>query len=179
MNMGNYQNDQEAIKCLLRAREMFKEIKMVPDVGRCDIQLADAYHRVGEFRSAYSHGTKALHVAQLMQDRVMLAWVYLRLGQISNAKRDFAIANGELEQAYYAAVKCYSYEMDWDLIIQIQSERAWVFHRTDRSSMAEEAEAQIQTIKETIHPEWLEGNQNGEEEYEDEMFPVRRNWNDS
>ena len=157
MNIGNY---QESIKCLLRAREMFAEIQMVPHVGRCDIQLADAYRKAGDFENARSYGTKALHVAQLMQERVMMAWAYLRLGQASSKRGDFVIASGELEQAYYAAVRCYSYEMDWDLIIQIQSERAWVFRMTDRSFMAEEAEAQIQTITEIIHPEWLEGNQN-------------------
>ena len=115
-----------------------------------------------------------------MQDRVMVDWAYLRLGKASGGRGDCVIANGELEQAYYAAVRCYSYEMDWELIIEIQSERAWIFRMTDRRPMAEEAEAQIQTIKEIIHTEWLEGDRNDEEEEddEDEPTPVRKKRND-
>lgn len=58
----NTSNQREAIKCLLRARELFKAMKMLPDVGRCDTQLSDAYCHLEDFDNAYSHATKALHV---------------------------------------------------------------------------------------------------------------------
>ena len=149
---------------------------MVPDIGKCDIELSEAYLGADDLENAHSCGTRALHIAQLMQDRALLAWAYLQLGKASSNMGDCENASNELEQAYFAAVRCHSYEMDWDLILEIQSERAWIFHMTNRQSMAEQAEAQIQTVKEIIHPEWLEGDQNGhkEEDDEDEMFPVRR-----
>ena len=114
----NSSNHGEVIKSLLIARELFKALKMVPGVGMCDTELAVAFCRAEDFGNAYSHAIRALHVAQLMQDRVMLACAALRLGQASNGREECEIANGELEQAYYAVVRCYSYEMNWKLIIE-------------------------------------------------------------
>ena len=141
---------REAIECLLKARQLFKVLKMVPDAAKCDIELSENYLEAGDPENAYSAGTKALHVAQLMQDRVMKAWVLLQLGKASKSKEDFRAADGELEEAYMAAVACQSNEMDWDLIVEIQSERAVLFRLTDREWLAVRAEAQLETVKEII-----------------------------
>ena len=141
---------REAIECLLKARQLFKVLKMVPDAAKCDIELSENYLEAGDLANAYSAGTKALHVAQLMQDRVMKAWVLLQLGKASKSKEDFKAADGELEEAYMAAVACQSYEMDWELIVEIQSERAVLFRLTDREWLAVRAEAQLETVKEII-----------------------------
>ena len=80
----------------------------------------------------------------------MKAWVLLQLGKASKSKEDFRAADGELEEAYMAAVACQSNEMDWDLIVEIQSERAVLFRLTDREWLAVRAEAQLETVKEII-----------------------------
>ena len=140
----------EAIESLQKARQLFKLLKMVPDVAKCDIELSEVYLCAGDVENASLSGTKALHVAQLMQDRVMIAWVLLQLGKASKGKEDFRAADLELEEAYMAAVKCKSYEMDWELIVEIQSERAVLFRLTDRDWLAVRAEVAVETVKEII-----------------------------
>ena len=137
---------EEAIKTALRAREIYKEEKMVYEISWCDLNIAGAYAELGDGRMAIEWGRRANDVGVLRKDNevicksnYIMARGYIVLEQY-----------GDAENLLLAAQDIVSKSGDYAQIEKIEKALARVYRATERDSEADEVERRIKTLQEIV-----------------------------
>jgi tetratricopeptide (TPR) repeat protein len=145
---GHLGNFPEAVKQYKLAREIFKSLRMVAEVSRCDEALAEAYVELGGWELALEAGNRALDVARTAGWLVRLSWIYFHLGKAKVLAEDFDQAEVDLSDALILANR--ADETDWNLIVSIESETANLLRLKNRFQEADAIDARIATIREIL-----------------------------
>ena len=141
--LGNW---SEVITYGLKAREIFKEQKMVFEISWCDLNIADAHAELGDGEQAIFWGRKANDIATLRKDNEMVC------------KSSFVMAKGhkvlekyqDAENLLLAAQELVAKSSDWPQITKIERELISIYRLTERSTEADEAERRLSTLTEVV-----------------------------
>ena len=141
--LGNW---SEVITYGLKAREIFKEQKMVFEISWCDLNIADAHAELGDGEQAIFWGRKANDIATLRKDNEMVC------------KSSFVMAKGhkvlekyqDAENLLLAAQDLVAKSSDWPQITKIERELISIYRLTERSTEADEAERRLSTLTEVV-----------------------------
>ena len=139
--LGNW---SEVITYALKAREIFKEQKMIFEISWCDLNIADAHAELGDGEQAIFWGSKANDIATLRKDNEMIC------------KSNYAKAKGykilgkyqDAENLLLAAQDLVAKSNDWTQITKIERELISIYRLTERSTEADEAERRLSTLSE-------------------------------
>ena len=141
--LGNW---SEVITYGLKAREIFKEQKMVFEISWCDLNIADAHAELGDGEQAIFWGRKANDIATLRKDNEMIC------------KSNFVMAKGhkvlekyqDAENLLLAAQELVAKSSDWTQITKIEKELVSIYRLTERNTEADEAERRLSTLTEVV-----------------------------
>jgi tetratricopeptide (TPR) repeat protein len=145
---SHLENFPEAVKQYKLARDIFKSMKLVAEVSRCDEALAEAYVELENWQLALEAGNRALDVAKTAGWSVRLSWIYFHLGKARVLAEDFDQAEIDLSDAKILANRCD--ELDWSLIASIETETANLLRLSNRFQEADAIDARIATIREIL-----------------------------
>ena len=141
--LGNW---SEVITYALKAREIFKEVKMIFEISWCDLNIADAHAELGDGEQAIFWGRKANDIATLRKDNEMIC------------KSSFVMAKGykvlekyqDAENLLLAAQDLVAKSNDWPQITKIERELISIYRLTERTVEADEAERRLSTLTEVV-----------------------------
>lgn len=136
----------EVITYALKAREIFKEQKMVFEISWCDLNIADAHAELKDGEQAIFWGRKANDIATLRKDNEMIC------------KSSFVMAKGykvlekyqDAENLLLAAQDLVAKSGDWPQITKIEKELISIYRLTERNTEADEAERRLSTLTEVV-----------------------------
>ena len=136
----------EVITYALKAREVFKEQKMVFEISWCDLNIADAHAELKDGEQAIFWGRKANDIATLRKDNEMIC------------KSSFVMAKGykvlekyqDAENLLLAAQDLVAKSGDWPQITKIEKELISIYRLTERNTEADEAERRLSTLTEVV-----------------------------
>jgi tetratricopeptide (TPR) repeat protein len=136
----------EVITYGLKAREIFKEQKMVFEISWCDLNIADAHAELKDGEQAIFWGRKANDIATLRKDNEMIC------------KSSFVMAKGykvlekyqDAENLLLAAQDLVAKSGDWPQITKIEKELISIYRLTERNTEADEAERRLSTLTEVV-----------------------------
>jgi tetratricopeptide (TPR) repeat protein len=136
----------EVITYALKAREIFKEQKMVFEISWCDLNIADAHAELKDGEQAIFWGRKANDIATLRKDNEMIC------------KSSFVMAKGykvlekyqDAENLLLAAQDLVAKSGDWPQITKIERELISIYRLTERNTEADEAERRLSTLTEVV-----------------------------
>jgi tetratricopeptide (TPR) repeat protein len=141
--LGNW---QEVITSALRARELFKEEKMVFEISWCDLNIADSHAELGDGEAAIAWGRRANDIGTIRKDNEMIcksSYVMARghmiLGQFSEA-----------ENMLLAAQDLVAKSNDYPQIEKVEKALISVYRSTERGAEADEAERRLGTLQEIV-----------------------------
>jgi tetratricopeptide (TPR) repeat protein len=141
--LGNW---QEVITSALRARELFKEEKMVFEISWCDLNIADSHAELGDGEAAIAWGRRANDIGTIRKDNEMIcksSYVMARghmiLGQFSEA-----------ENLLLAAQDLVAKSNDYPQIEKVEKALISVYRSTERDAEADEAERRLGTLQEIV-----------------------------
>jgi hypothetical protein len=141
--LGNW---SETITYALKAREIFKEQKMVFEISWCDLNIADAHAELQDGEQAIFWGRKANDIGVLRKDNEVIC------------KSNYAMARGfkilekfhDAENLLLAAQDLVAKSGDWKQINRIEKELISLYRLTNRKSEANEAERRLSTLTEIV-----------------------------
>ena len=145
---GHLGNFPEAVKQYQAAREIFKSEKMVPEVGRCDESLAEAYAELKDGEKVLDAGYRALDIFNTSKNNLRLSWTYLHLGKGWVLKDEFEKAEEYFEKALDRSR--WLDDTNWQLVVNIETEMVNVYRQTNRFELANAVETRIATIQEIL-----------------------------
>ena len=136
----------DAVTYALKAREIFKERKMVFEISWCDLNIANSHAELKDGEQAIFWGRKANDIGVLRKDDEVIC------------KSNYVMARGfKLLEKYQDAenLLLISQELvarsgDWCQIGKIEKELINIYRLTSRDADAEEAERRISTLKEIV-----------------------------
>jgi tetratricopeptide (TPR) repeat protein len=136
----------EVITYALKAREIFKEQKMVFEISWCDLNIADAHAELKDGEQAIFWGRQANDIATLRKDNEMIC------------KSSFVMAKGykvlekyqDAENLLLAAQDLVAKSGDWPQITKIEKELISIYRLTERNTEADEAERRLSTLTEVV-----------------------------
>ncbi len=136
----------ETISTALKARSIFKELKMIGELSWCDLNIANAHVEMGEGELAMTWGQRALDIGTLRKDNEMIC------------KASYALARGHLlsgnpasaESLLLEAQEIVSGSGDWSQLIKIEEALICVYTETSRENEATEALRRLSTLKDLI-----------------------------
>ncbi len=141
--LGNW---SETITYALKAREIFKERKMIPEISCCDLNIAVSHAELQDGEQAIFWGRKANDIGILLKDnevicksKYVMARGYKLLGKYQDA-----------ENLLLAAQELVAKSSDWDQIARIEKEFISLYRLTNRESDATEAERRLFTLTEIV-----------------------------
>ena len=141
--LGNW---SETITYALKAREIFKERKMVVEISWCDLNIADSHAELHDGEQAIFWGRKANDIGVLRNDDEVIC------------KSKYVMARGyiilknyqDAENLLLAAQELVSKSGDWKQINRIERELIALYLLTNRESDANEAERRLSTLTEIV-----------------------------
>lgn len=148
---GHLNDYPSAINQYEIARGIFKKIKAVPEVARCDEAISAAYIELSFGKQALAYGNKALHVARTGNWPVRLMWILGNIGQANMLLEDYEAAELAFNEARDLGISVE--ETDWDFVVDINLEIAKLMRSTNREEQAIEIESRVETIREIISDE--------------------------
>ena len=146
-NMRRYEEAMEAIQI---SRAKFKDLKMVPDVARCDRWISDSLSELGDGSLAYEHARRSMNVSELMQERLPIMFSEFALGKALTVLENYEDAEKHLTNSYKAAISRESSGMNWEFIVKVQRQLIKLLRAQGRISEAEEIETKIASVTEVI-----------------------------
>jgi tetratricopeptide (TPR) repeat protein len=137
---------EQAIKTALRAREIFKEEKMVYEISWCDLNIAGAYAELGDGRKAIEWGQRANDVGVLRKDNEVIC------------KSNYIMARGHIvleqygdaENLLMSAQDIVAKSGDYAQVEKIEKALVLVYRATERDSKADEVERRLKTLQEIM-----------------------------
>jgi tetratricopeptide (TPR) repeat protein len=145
---GHLNDYTSAINQYQIARDIFKKLRAVPEVARCDEAISSAYIELGFGEQALEYGKKALAVARIGNWLVRLMWILANIGQAHMLLENTQDAESAFNEANDLAITVD--ETDWFFIVQINQEICKLLRITDRDNEAEALEQRVKTIQEII-----------------------------
>lgn len=136
----------EAITYALKAREIFKERKMVFEISWCDLNIANSHAELKDGEQTIFWGRKANDIGILRKDDEIIC------------KSNYVMARGfKLLEKYQDAenLLLISQELvarsgDWCQISKIEKELIEIYRLTSRYADADEVERRLSTLKEIV-----------------------------
>ena len=138
----------EAIRHYQISRNIFKSLKMVPEVARCDEAIAEAFVELGNGELALAAGIRALDIARILGWQRRVIWTQFHIGKAQVLLGNSDAAEAAFEEAIYLVPQ--QEEFDWNFIVALFTEKAKLLRLSDRNTDAEKLEARIATIRETL-----------------------------
>ena len=132
------------------SRAKFKDLKMVPDVARCDRWISDSLSELGDGSLAYEHARRSMNVSELMQERLPIMFSEFALGKALTVLENYEDAEKHLTNSYKAAISRESSGMNWEFIVKVQRQLIKLLRAQGRISEAEEIETKIASVTEVI-----------------------------
>jgi tetratricopeptide (TPR) repeat protein len=145
---GHLNDYTSAINQYQIARDIFKKLKAVPEVARCDEAISSAYIELGFGEQALEYGKKALAVARIGNWPVRLMWILANIGQAHMLMENIQEAEASFNEANYLAITVD--ETDRFFIVQINQEICKLLRITNRDDEAEVLAERIKTIQEIL-----------------------------
>ena len=136
----------DAVTYALKAREIFKEQKMVFDIGWCDLNIANSHAELNDGEQAIFWGRKANDIGVLRKDDEIIC------------KSNYVMARGfkllekyqDAENLLLISQDLVAKSGDWCQISKIEKELIKIYRLTSRDADAEEAERRLSTLKEIV-----------------------------
>ena len=141
-------NFDEAIRHYQISRNIFKSLKMVPEVARCDEAIAEAFVELGNGELALAAGIRALDIARILGWQRRVIWTQFHIGKAQVLLGNSDAAEAAFEEAIYLVPQ--QEEFDWNFIVALFTEKAKLLRLSDRNTDAEKLEARNATIRETL-----------------------------
>jgi tetratricopeptide (TPR) repeat protein len=141
-------NFDEAIRHYQISRNIFKSLKMVPEVARCDEATAEAFVELGNGELALAAGIRALDIARILGWQRRVIWTQFHIGKAQVLLGNSDAAEAAFEEAIYLVPQ--QEEFDWNFIVALFTEKAKLLRLSDRNTDAGKLEARIATIRETL-----------------------------
>ena len=136
----------ETISTALKARSIFRELKMIGELSWCDLSIANAHVEKGDGELAITWAQRALDIGTLRKDNEMIC------------KASHAMAMGHMlrgnpanaESLLLEAQEIVSGSGDWNQLIKIEEALIRVYTETSRENEATEALRRLSTLKDLI-----------------------------
>ena len=141
-------NYGEALESFQEARQLFKKLKEVINVARCDQKIAHCLTEIGDGDAALIAAQKSLDVFVTAHDHYRETYSLLELG-----KAQIVAGLGEeglntLDRVLEIATD--NDNKDFDFILEIENRMADVLHSLGREDEAEEIRRRIKSVEEVI-----------------------------
>ena len=141
--LGNW---SETITYALKAREIFKERKMVVEISWCDLNIADSHAELHDGEQAIFWGRKANDVGVLRKDDEVIC------------KSNYVMARGykllekyqDAENLLLVAQELVARSADWTQITKIEKELSIIYRLTNRDTDADEVERRLCALTEIV-----------------------------
>ena len=141
--LGNW---SETITYALKAREIFKERKMVVEISWCDLNIADSHAELHDGEQAIFWGRKANDIGVLRKDDEVIC------------KSNYVMARGykllekyqDAENLLLVARELVARSADWTQITKIEKELSIIYRLTNRDTDAEEVERRLCALTEIV-----------------------------
>ena len=144
-HLGNY---LEAIEQYKEARDIYKEEKMVTEVGQCDLNIAEANFALGNTIEAIAAGKKAVDVAWFTYGDDMHARSHIVLIKAYLARGELEAAVPHLVDAQ--ALVSFTTDKDWELVVEVEQLRADHMKAGGFEDGPIEIERRLATIREIL-----------------------------
>jgi len=136
----------ETITYALKAREIFKERKMVVEISWCDLNIADSHAELHDGEQAIFWGRKANDIGVLRKDDEVIC------------KSNYVMARGykllekyqDAENLLLVAQELVAKSADWTQITKIEKELSIIYRLTNRDTDAEEVERRLCALTEIV-----------------------------
>ncbi len=141
--LGNW---SETITYALKAREIFKERKMVVEISWCDLNIADSHAELHDGEQAIFWGRKANDIGVLRKDDEVIC------------KSNYVMARGykllekyqDAENLLLVAQELVARSADWTQITKIEKELSIIYRLTNRDTDADEVERRLCALTEIV-----------------------------
>ena len=139
-----------ALEAFREARVLFKKLKEVINVARCDLKIAFCLNAFGDGEGAQHAAQKAIDVFATAHDHNREMFAQMELGKAF-------ITSGQLEQGYVTLEKLLGSmtadqieNRDFEFIVEIEEKMAEVLKLLGREAEAVEIERRLASVKEVI-----------------------------
>ena len=141
----------EALAAFQEARAIFKKLKEVINVARCDQKIAHCYIALGDGESGLVAAQKSLDVFVTAHDSTRETYSLYELGKAQ-------IISGQEEEGLNTLdrvleVVSENENKDFEFILEIERKIAGVLHKLGRDEEADEIERRINSIAEIVEPD--------------------------
>ena len=131
-----------------KARIIFKSLGMIEQVGWCDERTAHCAYRLGDYVEAAALGSLAQNVAFFCNNSKFHANAHLVLARAHIGLGDYEKAGSHIVDAQ--ALAGFTDDKDWQLIVDIEQERANHCRVQGMEDSALEIEARLVTIRDIL-----------------------------
>ena len=143
--LGNF---AQALESFREARALFKKLKEVINVARCDQKIAHCLVELGDGEAAILSAQKSLDVFITAHDAHRETYSLLELGKAQIVAGQEEEGLNTLDRVLEIATD--SDNKDFEFILEIERRMATVLHKLGRDQEADEIERRIQSVSEVI-----------------------------
>ena len=143
--LGNF---SQALESFREARALFKKLKEVINVARCDQKIAHCLVELGDGEAAILSAQKSLDVFITAHDNHRETYSLLELGKAQIVAGQEEDGLNTLDRVLEIATD--SDNKDFEFILEIERRMATVLHQLGRDQEADEIERRIQSVSEVI-----------------------------
>lgn len=145
---------EEALAAFREARNLFKNLKEVINVARCDQKIAHCLFEIGDGEAALAAAQKSLDVFVTAHDHRRETYSLLELGkaQILIGQPELGLLT--LERVLDDATD--SDPRDFEFILEVERRMASALRALDREDDALEIERRLLAVSEIIEDQWVE-----------------------
>jgi len=143
--LGSY---AEAIEAFNQARPIYKKLKDVIHVGRCDQKIAYCMIALGDAEGGALAAQRALDVFQTAHDQIRETFALFELGKAKILAGDVEEGLQTLRKVLHTIAE--SDEKDFDFIIEVEREIAKTLRNRGEIEAADEIERRISAVRDVI-----------------------------
>ena len=141
-------NYGEALESFQEARALFKKLKEVINVARCDQKIAHCLIEIGDGEAALISAQKSLDVFVTAHDHYRETYSLLELGKAQIVAGQGEDGLNTLDRVLEIATD--NENKDFEFILEIEGRMAGVLHSLGREDEAEEIARRIKAVEEVI-----------------------------
>jgi len=141
-------NYGEALESFQEARALFKKLKEVINVARCDQKIAHCLTEIGDGEAALISAQKSLDVFVTAHDHYRETYSLLELGKAQIVAGQGEEGLNTLDRVLEIATD--NENKDFEFILEIEGRMAGVLHSLGREDEAEEIARRIKAVEEVI-----------------------------
>jgi len=138
----------EALQAFTEARALFKSLKEVINVARCDQKIAHCLIELGEGEGALRAAQKSLDVFVTAHDHYRETYSLLELGKAQILTGDDAAGLASLERVLEVATD--TDPRDFEFIVDIERRIAEVMRKLGRTDEADEIERRLGSVTDIV-----------------------------